>query len=170
MSACRQVELINILNHSGARMLLFENDFAPLVEMLQAGVPGDRALRYAGRENPGCGSYLRGTLGQRPSRAADIFSYDEAAVAELFYTSGSTGTPKGVMLGHRTLYLHALAVASLFEDVDNMVDLHTIPLFHANGWGRPQASTLLGIKQIMVRRFEPGDRVPADPENIAPPI
>src|ERR1700738_822167 len=29
------VELINILNHSGARMLLFENDFAPLVEMLK---------------------------------------------------------------------------------------------------------------------------------------
>jgi fatty-acyl-CoA synthase len=36
-----------------------------------------------------------------------------------------------------------------------MVDLHTIPLFHANGWGRPQASTMLGVKQIMVRRFEP---------------
>ncbi len=36
-----------------------------------------------------------------------------------------------------------------------MVDLHTIPMFHANGWGRPQASTMLGIKQVMVRRFEP---------------
>src|SRR5271168_3047503 len=28
-------ELINILNHSGARMLIFENDFAPLVEQLK---------------------------------------------------------------------------------------------------------------------------------------
>ena len=35
------------------------------------------------------------------------------------------------------------------------MDLHTIPLFHANGWGHPQASTMLGIKQVMVRRFEP---------------
>ena len=43
----------------------------------------------------------------------------------------------------------------LFKDVETLVDLHTIPLFHANGWGRPQASTMLGIKQIMVRRFEP---------------
>jgi len=34
------------------------------------------------------------------------------------------------------------------------VVLHTIPLFHANGWGRPQSSTMLGIKQVMVRRFE----------------
>src|SRR4029077_10996848 len=32
---------------------------------------------------------------------------------------------------------------------------HTIPLFHANGWGRPQASTMMGVKHVMVRRFEP---------------
>ena len=53
----------------------------------------------------------------RPERA-DIFSFDENAIAELFYTSGSTGTPKGVMLSHRTLYLHALAVAGTFNHDD----------------------------------------------------
>ena len=90
----------------------------------------------------------------KPERA-DIFDIDENSIAELFYTSGSTGTPKGVMLCHRTLYLHALSVAGMFEDVETLVDLHTIPLFHANGWGRPQASTMLGVKQVMVRRFEP---------------
>ena len=47
------------------------------------------------------------------------------------------------MLGHRTLYMHALAVMGLFREVETLVDLHTIPLFHANGWGRPQASTML---------------------------
>ncbi len=47
-------------------------------------------------------------------------------------------------------------MAGLFEETSiPLVDLHTIPLFHANGWGRPQASTMLGVKQIMVRRFEP---------------
>jgi fatty-acyl-CoA synthase len=77
------------------------------------------------------------------------------SIAELFYTSGSTGTPKGVMHSHRTLYLHALSVSTMFRDVETMVDLHTIPMFHANGWGRPQSSTMLGTKQVMVRRFEP---------------
>ena len=33
------LELINILNHSGARMLIFENDFAPLVEQLKPACP-----------------------------------------------------------------------------------------------------------------------------------
>ena len=45
---------------------------------------------------------------------ARLFSIDENAIAELFYTSGSTGTPKGVMLSHRTLYLHALSCLATF--------------------------------------------------------
>jgi fatty-acyl-CoA synthase len=77
------------------------------------------------------------------------------ASAELFYTSGSTGAPKGVALSHRTLYLHALDYALQYRNAATMIDLHTIPLYHANGWGRPQASTMLGTKQIMVRRFDP---------------
>src|SRR5262249_41153884 len=89
--------------------------------------------------------------GERP----DIFSIDETAIAELFYTSGSTGTPKGVTLSHRTLYLHALSCLATFSQGIESVELHTIPLFHANGWGRAHSSTLNGLKQVMVRRFEP---------------
>ena len=42
-----------------------------------------------------------------------------------------------------------------FNHDDHGVELHTIPLFHANGWGRPQTATMMGMKQVMVRRFEP---------------
>jgi fatty-acyl-CoA synthase len=149
------MELTNILNHSGARMLLFENDFASLVEQLK---PDCREIeRFVTLDDkvPVADLTYEELLDKGHPERADIFSFDENAIAELFYTSGSTGTPKGVMLGHRTLYLHGLAVASLFKYPETVVDLHTIPLFHANGWGRPQASTLLGVKQIMVRRFEP---------------
>jgi fatty-acyl-CoA synthase len=148
-------ELVAILNHSEARMLIFEDDFAPLVEHIRKACPA--IARYVGITEPGrladftyAELLARGRM-ERP----DIFSFDENAIAELFYTSGSTGTPKGVMLSHRTLYLHALAVAGTFNHDDTAVELHTIPLFHANGWGRPQASTMMGIKQVMVRRFEP---------------
>src|SRR6202162_4749531 len=34
------VELINILCHSGARVLIFENDFLPLIEKLRPSCPG----------------------------------------------------------------------------------------------------------------------------------
>ncbi|MGA3205074.1 MAG: AMP-binding protein, partial [Bryobacteraceae bacterium] len=150
-----ELELTSILCHSGARMLLFENDFAPLVEKLKKGCPA--VEKWVGLDGAGPGadlSYEEILDAGHPERA-DVFSYDEMAVAELFYTSGSTGTPKGVTLAHRTLYLHALDVATIMKDTESMVDLHTIPMFHANGWGRPQASTYMGIPQVMVRRFEP---------------
>lgn len=149
------VELINILNHSGAKMLLFENDFAPLIERLRPACPAIQ--RYVTLDAPvPCADLASEELyAEGHPETADVFGIDENSVAELFYTSGSTGTPKGVTLTHRTLYLHAMSVAGLFKEVDSMVDLHTIPLFHANGWGRPQASTLQGVKQVMVRRFDP---------------
>src|SRR5271168_4897504 len=34
-----ELELTNILCHSGAKMLMFEDDFAPMVEKLRAGCP-----------------------------------------------------------------------------------------------------------------------------------
>src|ERR1700683_575257 len=154
------LELKNILNHSGARMLLFENDFAPLFEQLKPACPDIQRFVALDENGPGADvsfadlSYEE-LLDQGQPARADIFSLEENEIAELFYTSGSTGTPKGVTLSHRTLYLHGRAVASLYREPETIVDFHTIPLFHANGWGRPQASTLLGTKQIMVRRFEP---------------
>ncbi len=149
------LELKNILNHSGARMLLFENDMAPLVEQLKPACPDIQCFVALDKKGPAADLDYEELLDQGRAERADIFSFDENAVAELFYTSGSTGTPKGVMLSHRALYLHGLAAASIFRQPETVVDLHTIPLFHANGWGRPQASTLLGTKQIMVRRFDP---------------
>jgi fatty-acyl-CoA synthase len=149
------LELINILNHSGARTLLFENDFAPLVEQLKPACPEIKRFITLDEKIPIADLTYDQLLDQGRAERTDIFGFDENSIAELFYTSGSTGTPKGVMLAHRTLYLHALSVAQVYRESESVVDLHTIPLFHANGWGRPQASTMLGTKQIMVRRFEP---------------
>lgn len=145
------LELVTILNHSGARVLMFEADFAPLVDKLKEHCA---AVEHWISLNPAAGAYEALLASGHPERA-NILDYDENSAAELFYTSGSTGNPKGVILTHRNLYLHALDVCTMFDEKSHIVDLHTIPLFHANGWGRPQASTMMGFKQVMVRRFEP---------------
>jgi len=141
-------ELTGILNHSEARILIFESDFAPLVEKLRQTCPKiERCVEI--------GAPYEALLARGRMERPDILSFDENAICELFYTSGSTGTPKGVMLSHRTLYLHALSVAATFAHSDDAVELHTIPLFHANGWGRAHSSSLMGLRQVMVRRFDP---------------
>ncbi|HSR68806.1 MAG TPA: long-chain-fatty-acid--CoA ligase [Acidobacteriota bacterium] len=90
-----------------------------------------------------------------PQLQFDYMQVDENAVAEIFYTSGTTGRPKGVMLTHRNLYLHALELALALRTNDADVLLHTIPLFHVNGWGSPQLLTGLGGTHVMLPKFEP---------------
>lgn len=149
-------ELIEILNHAEPRVLVFENDFAPLVATFHKACPSIR--RYVAIDGPASEADItyEELLSEGRIEQPDLLSFDENEIAELFYTSGSTGTPKGVMLSHRTLYLHALGcLCSTPEFFDTDVALHTIPLFHANGWGTAQTSTMMGLKQVMVRRFEP---------------
>jgi fatty-acyl-CoA synthase len=148
-------ELIAILNHAEARVLAFETDFTPHVEQLRAACPGIQRWVAIDAPSPHADLTYEELLSRGRIERPEIVAYDEDEIAELFYTSGSTGTPKGVMLSHRTLYLHALAVGGTFNHDDTGVELHTIPLFHANGWGRPQTAVMNGLKQVMVRRFEP---------------
>src|SRR5215472_2299595 len=148
-------ELAAILNHAEARVLLFENDFAPFIGPLRTACPGIQRFVAIDSPTPLADFALEELLTRDRIERPDLFSFDENQTAELFYTSGSTGAPKGVMLSHRTLFMHTLYVGLCYDRNDSTVELHTIPLFHANGWGRPQTCTLLGAKQVMVRRFEP---------------
>lgn len=141
-------EFTAILNHAGARIVFYESDFEALVAELRQSCPSVEKWMLLSH-------MYEAFLATGDPERTDNTAIDEDSTAELFYTSGSTGTPKGVMLTHRNLYLHGLDVALCYKDPDTVVSLHTIPLFHANGWGQAHASTLLGIKQVMVRRFEP---------------
>lgn len=136
-------ELSAILKHSGAKVLFYETEF----DQIAADLPVEQRIRL----DEGYESLLAACEPQR----VDFMDVDENSAAELFYTSGSTGTPKGVMLSHRTIYLHGMSVSTCYVEPYDMVDLHTIPLFHANGWGHAHASTMMGVKQVMVRRFDP---------------
>ena len=96
-------------------------------------------------------------LGAQPEGPASTPPVDEHAAAELFYTSGSTGTPKGALLSHRGLYLHAIHSALTMGLTGDDVFLHTISLFHVNGWGTPHFVTGLGGVHVLLPRFDAGE-------------
>lgn len=146
-------ELETILRHAQPTALLFEQDLTPIVDQLRDAVPDCLFISIddATTSDPTLASLLE----HAPLCLPDLMTVDENSTTELFYTSGSTGAPKGVMLSHRTLYLHALSLAASLDHDDRHVLLHTIPLFHANGWGFPQFGVLCGFKHVMLRRFDP---------------
>jgi fatty-acyl-CoA synthase len=101
------------------------------------------------------GPEYEAALARAPSDTFDPGPIDEDSVCELFYTSGSTGDPKGAMLTHRALTTHAIDSALTMGGSHRDVVLHTIPLFHVNGWGTPHWVTALGGRHVMLERFDP---------------
>ena len=79
---------------------------------------------------------------------------DEGDTATINYTSGTTARPKGVQLTHRNLWLNA-TVFGLHAGVnDRDVYLHTLPMFHANGWGMPYGVTGMGGQHVVLRKVD----------------
>ncbi|SEJ73568.1 fatty-acyl-CoA synthase [Deinococcus reticulitermitis] len=60
---------------------------------------------------------------------------DEDDTITINFTSGTTSDPKGVMLTHRNTLLNAIETLYYFKVDQGSVYLHTLPDFHANGWG-----------------------------------
>src|SRR4249919_1620280 len=79
---------------------------------------------------------------------------DENATATINYTSGTTARPKGVQITHRNIWTNAVTFAMHAGVTDRDVYLHTLPMFHANGWGMPFAMTGLGVKQVVIRKID----------------
>ena len=79
---------------------------------------------------------------------------DEDATATINYTSGTTARPKGVQLTHRNLWVNATTFGWHTGVSDRDVYLHTLPMFHCNGWGMPYAVTGMGGQHIVLRKVD----------------
>jgi len=151
-------ELAYILNDSGACVLFLESQFLELVESFRSKLTTVKtfySLDRAPQDGWISAQNFEALLSSATPYRADIMQIDENSLAELFYTSGTSAEPKGVMLTHRNIYLHALNATLALHTDNESVELHTIPLFHANGWGVAHFLTLLGGKHVMVKKFDP---------------
>ncbi len=146
-------ELAYILNDSETVALFYNRDFAPLVEALRPQVPGIK--HYIALEPDTSDAYYEDLLSAAGADFTPPADLKDDDLAELFYTSGTTANPKGVMMTHRNLYLHALQVMAGNAIKDTIVQLHTIPLFHVNGWGTPHTITGSGARHVIMRKFDP---------------
>jgi acyl-CoA synthetase (AMP-forming)/AMP-acid ligase II len=131
-------EVAYIVQHSGARVLFVDPELADTLKDVEA--------EY---------TYVLGTdedlLADGDPRE---WEPDENATATINYTSGTTARPKGVELTHRDIWLDAATFGWHAGVSDRDVYLHTLPMFHVNGWGMPFAMAGMGVPQIVLRKVD----------------
>ncbi len=79
---------------------------------------------------------------------------DEDATATINYTSGTTARPKGVQMTHRNCWINATVFGWQAGVSDRDVYLHTLPMFHCNGWGMTYSVTGMGGRHIVLRKVD----------------
>lgn len=89
-----------------------------------------------------------------PDTVPRPWELDESATATINYTSGTTARPKGVQITHRNIWVNAVTFGLHAGISDRDVYLHTLPTFHANGWGQPFAMTGVGAQHIILRKID----------------
>jgi acyl-CoA synthetase (AMP-forming)/AMP-acid ligase II len=140
-------EISFILEHSGASVVLVDPEFEALCT--NTSVP--HRIVLDGVEDAAL--FAEAPVDEHP----EPWDHDEDATATINYTSGTTARPKGVELTHRNLWLNATSFGWHTTVSDRDVLLHTLPMFHVNGWGMPYAVTGMGGAHVMIRKIDGED-------------
>lgn len=151
-------DLEYIINHSDAKMLIVDAEFSAPIEKVVDNLSLEQIVIVS---VPGHETTLKGVdyeaFLEHTSKDAVLpkIEIDENQLLTVNYTSGTTSKPKGVMLTHRSNYLNAANFMYHLDVKPDDVYLHTLPMFHANGWGGVWAITAAGATHICLRKVDP---------------
>ena len=154
-------EIAYILNHSGAKVLVFDSEYAATVRRLMPNVSGVETFVQIVDSEPRAedipGPEYEEFLASADSQREPCGLIDETGPICINYTSGTTGSPKGVVFHARGAWINAVGEALEVGLSARSVYLWTLPLFHCNGWCFPWALAAVGGSSICLRKFDPGE-------------
>ena len=148
-------DLVYIINHAADKVMLVDPDLVPVLEPLVERLETVEHFIIM-TDEPDFQTSLPSFHLYEELLEAETENYaspalDENETAGLCYTSGTTGSPKGVAYTHRAIVLHTMmeCSADTLGISERDVVMAVVPMFHANCWGVPYSSTLVGATQVM---------------------
>ena len=148
-------DLVYIVNHAQDKVIFVDPDLCPILESLAPQLESVEHYIIL-TDDPEPATTLPNAVSYESllAQASDQFTppeMDEWDPAGLCYTSATTGRPKGVTYSHRALYLHSMAecMADTAAFSERDTTMAVVPMFHANCWGFPYSSALVGANQVM---------------------
>ena len=158
--------VIYTVDHAEDEILIFNQDFLPLVEQIRSRVPSIKKFVLISETGqmptiPWVDGEYEAFASSKP-QMDELPDFDEHMQATLAYTTGTTGRPKGVYFSHRQLVLQTYAGWGSMATLGNYGGLgkHEVympltPMFHVHAWGFPYVATTFGWKQIYNGRYDP---------------
>ncbi len=149
----------SMLLQSGAQILIVSADLVPLARGIAAIAPLRHILTIDGEaDEPDDDIHPLEALLEDANRDVVWGDFDENTPCGLCFTSGTTGQPKGVIYTHRSSYLHTLRLlqADVMGITASDVVLPVVPMFHANAWGMPFATSAVGARLVLPGRNSDG--------------
>lgn len=150
-------ELSFILKDGGASAIIFDADFAPVVEEIHAmGEKGSDIKHWIciGGDTPAFAmDYENMLVTNVASEPADKAGEDDNLF--IMYTSGTTGHPKGVVHTHRTVFWALLTLCNTAEIHLSDKYMVLLPLFHVGALTPMICSVYKANTLVILRNFDP---------------
>lgn len=142
-----------IINHAGVKVVLVDHEYTAMIDGIRKQLTTVEHWIVAQDEGATPAGWVdwEALIAVRPVTATPPVEQDENDVLSLNYTSGTTARPKGVMLTHRNCYINAYNFIAHLRIQHDDVELWTLPMFHASGWGGPFALTAMGATHVVLR-------------------
>nr|MDO8080960.1 long-chain-fatty-acid--CoA ligase [Candidatus Freyarchaeota archaeon] len=153
-----------VVNHAQDKVLLFNQDFLPLIESIAPKLKSVEQYIIINETKDIPDTKLEpihnyNELHESASADYEYPDLDEDTPATMCYTTGTTGLPKGCMFTQRHGVLHTLVQAAASGQYWGIgihdVLFHVTPLFHAHAWGLPYSACMFGMKQVFPGKYDP---------------